>query len=208
MEITWLGRTCFRLRGREGAVITDPCPPESGYKTGKLSGDVVTISRVGDPDYGYRDSVPAEARVLDAPGEFEVGGILVSGVAMKRPDGKRNVAFVFELDGIKVAHLGVPGPKPTSADLDGVKGVDILLLPVGGGGSVLAAAAQDIMTAVDPRIVIPMHYRTDQERLELDPLDSFLKETGANPEPQARITVTKSQLPAELTVMVLQPRSG
>lgn len=206
MEIIWLGRTCFRLKGREGTILTDPCPPESGYKIGKVVTNVVTISRRDHPGYSYREAIGEGAKVLDAPGEYEVGGILVTALAMKRPDGIRNAAFVMELDGIRIGHLGVPGPNVTSAELDELKGVDILLLPVGGGGSVHAAAAQDVMTTVDARIVIPMHYRTEFEQLDLEPLDRFLKETGAKPEPLAKLTVTKSQLPAELTVMVLQAK--
>jgi L-ascorbate metabolism protein UlaG (beta-lactamase superfamily) len=187
-------------------VVTDPCPPASGYRIGKLDADVVTISRRDDPGFNFRDGIKPEAKVLDAPGEYEVGGVLINGVAMKGTDAARNVAFIVELDGIKVGHLGVPAAPLSGAQLDDLKGVDILLLPVGGHGSLGGASAADVMTTVDARITIPIGFKTDVETGDFDPLDRFLKETGAKPEPQARIQVTKSGLPAELTMMVLQPR--
>lgn len=206
MEITWLGRTCFRLKGRERTVLTDPCPPSSGYRIGKQQADVVTLSRRDDDAYSYLDGLSGAPRVLDAPGEYEVGGVLLTGIAMKRPDGLRNVAFIVEIDGVKIAHLGVPQASTPSL-LDDFKGVDVLLLPVGGGQSLAAAAAADVMTTIEPRVAVPMHYRTDGETSELDTIDKFLKETAARPEPQPRLTVTRSQLPSDLTVMVLQPRA-
>jgi L-ascorbate metabolism protein UlaG (beta-lactamase superfamily) len=206
MEITWLGRTCFRLKGREGVVITDPCPPESGYRLSKLDGDFVTVSRRDDPGFSYVEAVRPEAKRLDAPGEYEVGGILVTGVALMRPDGIRNVAFVIELDGIKIAHLGVPAGTGPQVAVDELRGVDILLLPVGGTNSISPAVAADVMTAIDARIAIPMNFKTEFETADVDPLERFLKETGAKPEPQPRLMVTKAQLPADLTVVVLQPR--
>lgn len=207
MEITWLGRTCFRIKGREGVVITDPCPPESGYKLTKLDGDVVTMSRRDDPAFSYRQAVRAEAKLLDTPGEFEVGGILVTGVALKRTDGVRNLAFVIEMDGIKVAHLGIPQGAGPQVAVDDLKGVDILLLPVGGTNSLTPAAAADIMNAIDARVAIPMNYKTAFETADVDPLERFLKETGAKPEPQAKFQITRSQLPAELTMVVLDPKA-
>ena len=208
LEVTWLGRTCFRLKGREGAVVCDPCPPTSGYKIGKVDADVVTLSRAADPEFSYVDAVRGEPRVLSAPGEYEVGGILVTGLAIKRPDGERSVSFVVELDGIRVGHLGVPAERIPDDVLNELEGVDVLLLPIGGHGTLAPAAASDVMTAIDARLVIPMLYRTDVEKMDLEPIDSFMKETGTRPPPQPRVSVTKSSLPAELTVVVLEPRAG
>lgn len=206
MEINWLGRNCFRLKGRDGAVLTDPCPPDSGYTYPRQPADIVTISRADDPGYSYAAGASADALVLDAPGEYEHGGVLVTGLASRRPDGIRNVVFIIEIDGIRIGHLGVPGPNGPSI-LEEIKNVDILLLPVGGGNSLGGAAAADAMTTIDPRIVLPMNYRTDVETMELDPLERFLKETGSKAEPQPKLTVTKNSLPSELSIMLLQPRS-
>jgi L-ascorbate metabolism protein UlaG (beta-lactamase superfamily) len=206
MEITWLGRTCFRLRGRDGVVLTDPCPPGSGYKIGKQQVSIVTFSRAFDPEYTYREVVPPDAMTFDAPGEYEHNNILVTGVARKRPDGERNVMFFFEMDGIRIGHLGLPGPSGPPR-IDEIKDVDILLMPVGGGISLGAAAAADVMTTIEPKIAIPMHYRTDSETLAIDPIDAFVKETGSTAEPQPKLSVTRGTLGTDLSVVILEPRS-
>ncbi|MGH2608789.1 MAG: MBL fold metallo-hydrolase [Tepidiformaceae bacterium] len=205
MEITWLGRNCFRIRGREGVVITDPPPSNSGYKIGKPPADVVTLSNRDEAGYSSVDAVGGTPVVLDAPGEYEIGGILVEGVATKRADGGRNMVFVCELDGIRVAHLGLLAGALETDVMEQLK-VEILLLPVGGGVSLGGRAAQDVMTSIDPNITIPMNYKTDMEKMDLEPLERFIKETGAKVEPQPRLQITKSGLPSDLAVMVLQPK--
>jgi L-ascorbate metabolism protein UlaG (beta-lactamase superfamily) len=207
LEITWLGRSCFRLKGREGTVVCDPCPPDSGYKVGKLEADVATFSRRDELAFGSRESLKDQPIVLDAPGEYEVGGVLVTGIGIKRPDGIRTTAFIVELDGIRVAHLGVPAEKIPEAQLRDLETLDVILLPVGGHSTLTPAVAADVMTTLDPKLAIPMLYWTEAETMELEPLESFLKETGAQPTPQPRISVTRSSLPAELTVVVLEPRA-
>ncbi|MCC7365084.1 MAG: MBL fold metallo-hydrolase [Dehalococcoidia bacterium] len=207
MEITWLGRTCFRIKGREGTVVTDPCPPESGYQLSKLTADVVTCSQRTDPGYRYTKAVSGEPFLLDAPGEYEVGGILVTGIATKGPDGERNVAFVIELEGMRIAHLGLLA-SAGAGQLDDFKGVDVLLLPVGSGNSIGGAASADVMTTIDPKIAIPMNYRTEVETMEtLDPLERFLKETGLKPEPEPKLAVSRTGLPANLTLRILEARA-
>ena len=203
IEITYLGRNCFRLKGRDGSVITDPCPPDSGFSLGKQSAEIVTISRRDDPGYAYAVGIGGNPMVLDSPGEYEIGGILVTGVANKRPDGVRNVMFISEIDGIRVGHLGLA----SNVSLEDFKGVDVLLLPVGGNNALAPNLAADLMTKIDPSVVIPMNYKTGGEPLPLEPLEAFLKETGSRPEPLAKVTVSRSNLPQDLTVMVLEPKT-
>ena len=202
IEITYLGRNCFRLKGRVGSVITDPCPPDSGFSLGKQTAEIVTVSRRDEPGYAYSAGIGGNPMVLDAPGEFEIGGILVTGIANKRPDGTRNVMFISEIDGIRVGHLGLA----SNVALEDFKGVDVLLLPVGGNNALAPNLAADLMTKIDPSVVIPMNYKTGGEPLPLEPLEAFLKETGSRPEPLAKVTVSRSSLPQDLTVMVLEPK--
>lgn len=202
VEITWLGRNCFRLKGRGGVVLTDPCPPESGYVIGKQTANIVTMSNRDDPGYSFREGLDANAHVLDAPGEYEMGGILVTGLATKRLDGGRNIVFVFEIDGIRVGHLGLA----STFGLDEVKDVDVLLFPAGGVNSLGGPAAADVMTKLDPRAAIPMNFKTAAETADLQPLETFLKEIGSKPEPLAKVQYSRTQLPQDMTVVVLEPK--
>lgn len=202
IEITYYGRNCFRLKGRDGAVITDPYPPESGFTLGKQSAEIVTISQRDEAGYSYAEGVGGSPMIFDAPGEYEIGGILVTGIASKRPDGAANVIFIHEIDGIRVGHLGLA----SNATLEELKDVDVLLLPVGGANALTPNQAADLMTKIEPKIAIPMNYQVGGEKLALEPLESFLKETGSRPEPLAKISVSRSGLPQDLTVMVLEPK--
>ncbi|MEX2080222.1 MAG: MBL fold metallo-hydrolase [Dehalococcoidia bacterium] len=206
VEITWLGRNCFRLRGREGIVITDPCPRESGYNIAKPVANVVTVSRRDEPGYSAAEAVGGEPRVLDAPGEYEIGGVLVTAVALPREDGARNIAFVVELENIRIAHLGLPDAPPTAAAIETLGDVDILLVPAGGLNSLEPKIASDLIKQIDPKVAIPMNVGTPQEKLKLEPLEAFLKEIGSRPEPQPRYQTTRGQLPTELTILVLAPK--
>lgn len=206
MEVTWLGRNCFRIRGREGSVVTDPCPPDSGYKFAKPQADLITLSRKDDPGYSDTSVVAGDARVLDAPGEYEIGGILVTGVATKTLAGERNIAFVIELDGIRVGHLGLIGGPPTAAQVSQLGKIDVLLLPSGGGNSLNAKGAQDVMTGLDPAMAIPMNFKTANETLDLEPIEAFQKESGAKPDAVARLQISRTQVPEQLEIVVLEPR--
>ena len=207
VDISWLGRTCFRLRGREGAVLTDPVADSTGYGLGRTSAEIVTLSRNGDPEISNHEGVGGDPRVFEAPGEYEVRGILVTGIPIPREDG-RTMAFACEIDGVNIVHLGLPDAPPGAAVLERFENVDVLLMPVGGGGSLSASVAVDLMQRIDPNIVIPMNYRTDLDSAHLDPIDRFLSEAGATPEPRPRLSVTRASIPSELTVEVLKPRGG
>ena len=207
VEISWLGRTCFRLRGREGAVLTDPVAASTGYGLGRVSAEIVTLSRRDDPDISNREGVQGEPRVFEAPGEYEVRGILVTGIPIPREDG-RTMAFAYEIDGVNIVHLGLPDAPPDSSILEHFENVDVLLMPIGGGPSLSASVAADLMQRIDPNIVVPMNYRTDLDSAHLDPIDRFLSEAGATPEPKPRLSVTRASIPSELTVEVLKPRGS
>lgn len=209
MEITWLGRSCFRIRGKEATVVTDPYDNKTtGYTLGRPTADIVTISH-SDPAHSNAEGVAGTPRVIEGPGEFEIAGASIVGVATfrgkeKTPESGRNVAYVIELEDMRIGHLGGIGHVPTSDQLEQLANVDILLVPVGGGESLDAPPAAETVSLIEPKIVIPMNYKTDIERANLDPVDRFLKEMGAKgPEHHAKVTVTRSTLPEETQVLVV-----
>ena len=215
MEITWLGHSCFRLRSRESFVVTDPCAKSTGYTIGRPTASVVTVSH-DQPGHNNIAAVAGSPRVIQGPGEFEISGVLITGIRTYHDDeqGERlgkNVAYVLELDDVRVCHLGDLGHVPTAEQVEDLSGVDILLTPVGGGSTISASAAAETVSLLGPKLVIPMHYQTPAEKQkDLEPLDRFLKEMGATSaleERQPKLSVTKTTLPQETKVQVLDYRT-
>ena len=208
MEITWLGRACFRIRGKEATIVTDPPDKSTGYSIGRPTADIVTVSN-SQPAHSNVDGVAGNPRVIEGPGEFEIAGTSIIGVATSRgqagqTEGGKNVAYVFEVEDMRIGHLGAIGHVPTSTQIEEMGGVDVLLVPVGGGDSLEPATAAETVNLLEPKLVVPMNYKTDAERDKLGSLDRFLKEMGAkSPEHHAKLTVTRSSLPEETQIMVI-----
>jgi L-ascorbate metabolism protein UlaG (beta-lactamase superfamily) len=211
VDLTWMGHGCFRLRGRSAAVVTDPYPPSLGPRLPKLEADLVTISHAHD-NHSYTQAVAKDPYVVTGPGEYEVAGVIVTGLPTFH-DGKqgevygRNTVCVIELDDVRVCHLGDLG-HPLAADmLEALGNIDVLLVPVGGGNALDAAGAAEVVRQVEPRVVVPMHYGLPALKTDLAPVERFLKEMGVTEaEPQTRLSVQPSSTEAGTRVVVLEPR--
>lgn len=205
MEFIWLGHACFRLRTREAAIITDPCPKSTGYSIGRPTADIVTVSSE-HPDHSYLAGVAGKPLVFWGPGEYESAGVLITGVSAcdVGSNGLKNTAYVIEAEGLRVCHLGALSCVPTLEQAEEMSGVDVLLVPVGGGAYLNASAASETISLLEPKVIIPMTYATPASTGKLDGLDAFLREAGAPPgEPLPRLAVTHSSLPDEPQVSVL-----
>lgn len=213
MELYWLGHGCFRLRGRETTLLSDPCPRSTGYNIGKVAAHIVTVSH-DHPEHSHLEAVTGTPKVVRGPGEYEIAGVLINGVrtyhdAQKGARRGLNTAFVIEMDDIRLCHLGDLGHVLTPDQVEALSGVDILLVPVGGGTTIDAVAAAEIVSLLEPKIVVPMHYRTEVSTARLDPPSRFLKEMGLGEvTPQPRLNVTPSSLPSETQVVLLEYRRG
>jgi L-ascorbate metabolism protein UlaG (beta-lactamase superfamily) len=209
MEIAWLGHACFRLRGRDATVITDPCPPTTGYRIGRVTADVVTVSQE-QSEFNYRQAVTGEAKFVSGPGEYEIAGVLITGVNTDRPGGSnRNVAYVVDVDDVRICHLGGISQAPPADDVEALSAADVLLVPVGGGRVFDYARAAETISRLEPKLVVPMVYKTDAATGELDSVERFLKEMGAEGKAaEARLNVTKSNVPSDTTVVVLNYRGS
>ena len=210
MEITWSGYSCFRLKGKNTTVITDPYPPGLGYTLDKPAADIITISHQ-HPNHSYSAAIENNPRIVHRPGEYEIGGVLIIGIstfhdAEKGARSGKNTVFVIGIDEMTICHLGDLGHPLSSNQVEELGNVDILLIPVGGVSTINASQAAGVVRAIEPRIVIPMHYRTPGLTRELDTVDKFLKEMAVTEAvPQTKLTVTRSGLPATAQVMLLNP---
>lgn len=214
MEINYLGHSSFKLRGRTGTVVTDPFDSISvGIKFPKVEADIVTISH-GHDDHNYSIAVSGSPIIIDGPGEYEIKGIKIMGVASfhDEENGKlrgENTIYRIVIDGVSLVHLGDLGHKLNEKSLEILDGVDVLMIPVGGFYTISAVTAAEVVSQLEPKIVIPMHYLTaDHDKKifsQITGVDVFLKEMGKeDTKPQDKLSVTKDRLPSELTVVVLE----
>ena len=210
MEITWYGHSCFRLTERGLAtVVTDPYDSQAaGYEPLKLKADIVTVSHDA-PGHNFTAGVKGYAHLINTPGEFEIGSVFITGIqtngyGKRDPDEPRNTLYVFDYEGVTVAHLGDLRRVPSQTEVEALGTVHIALIPVGGGGGLNAAKAAEVVSLLEPGFVIPMHYGTSAASLKLAPLSKFLKEMGLErAESQPSLKVTKSMIPEETRVVVL-----
>ena len=210
MEITWYGHSCFRLTERGlASVVTDPFDEKVvGYDALKLKSDIVTVSHDA-AGHNFVSAVKGYEHLIDGPGEYEIGGVFITGVqtngrGKKEENQLRNTLYVFDYNGISIAHLGDLSEVPSRSQVDALGSVDVTLVPVGAGSALNAAKAAEVVSVLEPKIVIPMHYATPDAKMPLESLEKFVKEMGLSiEEPQSTIKIIKSNLPDETRVIVL-----
>lgn len=213
MEITKIGHSSFKIKDKGVTLVTDPFDfLTTGIKFPKTEAIIVTVSH-DHQDHNYKQGISGEPMVLEGPGEYEVAGVFIKGIATfhDNSQGKergKNTVYKIELNGIKIAHLGDLGHKLSDKDLDQLGDVDILLIPVGGTYTISSKQAVEIVSQIEPRIVIPMHYNDPQLKTEsvadLETVDAFLREIGKDKKVLPKLVISKNQLPQELEVIVLE----
>jgi L-ascorbate metabolism protein UlaG (beta-lactamase superfamily) len=209
MEITWYGHSCFRLRGREGTVICDPFGKDSGYEWIRPRADIVTISHEHE-NHSQGQRVSGEPKIIHGPGEYEINNIFVTGLGSFHDNKKgaergKNTIYLIEFDDLKLCHLGDLGHLPAEGQAEALSDVDVLFVPVGGTTALNGAQAAEVVSQLEPHIVVPMHYMTKAFAGKLEGLEKFFKEMGTNGvEAQETLKLTKSTVPDETQVVVLK----
>jgi L-ascorbate metabolism protein UlaG (beta-lactamase superfamily) len=217
MDISWLGHSCFLLRGKNVTLVTDPFSPQTGHsqgellRLGKISASIVTISH-NHPGHNFAMGVGGDPYVVRGPGEYEVSDILITGVASYHDNKRgqelgRNTIYIIHMDDLVICHLGDLGHTLQEEQLEEVADADVLLVPIGGGNTINAAQAAEVISQVEPRIIIPMHYRSSDAETP-NPLDKFCREMGVETiNTQPKLSITRNNLPAETQVVILESRN-
>lgn len=212
MLITYLGHSCFKLQDKTGpdgmAVITDPFNKNIGLKEPHFEADIVTVSHAHD-DHNNVGVIRGNPFIIDTAGEYDVKGVSVIGVDSyhDNQEGKergKNIIYRLDIDDLLVVHLGGLGQNALDTkQLEKLEGTDILLIPVGGKVTINAKEAVEIIAQIEPRIVIPMHYKLKETKLDIDGIDKFIKEFGVKPRYEEKLKVSKKDLPQEETELVV-----
>ena len=210
MEITWLGHSALQIKGTQVTLITDPYADTLGLSMGQREADVVTVTN-SHPHHSNAAAIVGDPRVIKGPGEYEVANFYISGFGTRgrEYEGERqvNTVYTYRAEGLTLCHLGDLSANPSPSEVNELSQVDVLFAPAGGVCTLDAARIAQLARTIEPRILVPLHYRYDGVNVELEPLDRFLSEFGITElAPQPRLNITATNLPAELRVTTLQIR--
>jgi len=205
MYITWLGQSCFKLQDKIGpggvTLITDPFGADIGLKVPHFEADIVTVSH-GHHDHNNTDAIRGKPFITNSAGEYEIKGVFIEGVESwhdEKGGNERgeNIIYRIEMEDISITHLGDLGHVLDTKQLEKLEGTDILLIPVGGKYTINAAKAVEVISQIEPRIVIPMHYKVAGLKIDLDGVEKFIKELGIKPRTEEKLKISKKDLPTE-----------
>lgn len=208
MDITWLGHSCFRIKGKEVVVVTDPCSPDTGYTLSKVQADLVTISH-DHPGHAYLEGIQEGYKAIKGPGEYEVKDVYVTGMpsyhdAEKGKTSGKNTIYIIEMEGVTLCHLGDLGHTLSPEVIGEIGNINVLFIPVGGSPTISASAAADLVRNLNPGYAVPMCYKTAVEKNEIDFPEKFLKELGLKDlAVQPKLVVTRTNIPASTQVVLL-----
>ena len=217
MNITWHGFSCFRIEektvGGEVAVVTDPFTPEDGKKMPRnISADIVTSSHE-HPRHDNIKDVGGDPFVITGPGEYEVKEVFVTGVPTYHDmvEGKekgQNTMYYITVGDVHMVHLGDLKHALEEKHMEELHNIDVLFVPVGGGDVLTAKQAVEVCGQLEPRVIIPMHFKSGGIGSKLDGVEAFLKAMGAGKtEPVAKLKLSKKDLPQEeMKIMLLEPQ--
>lgn len=211
-DFRWYGHNCFRIRAKEAAILTDPVGRNTGYAMQKQTADIVTISH-DHPGHNNLDVIKSDHEVISGPGEYEISGVFITGIRtyhdpVSANDRGYNTVYLIETEGMVICHLGDLGHALDSSNAEEMAQADILLVPAGGGPIINQEQAVEVVSLLEPKIVIPMQYQTDAGDAGRAPVDEFVSALGADvPEPVDKITLKPSDLTDAMRLVLLNPSS-
>lgn len=216
MDIIWHGQACFEIRipsnqVEKKIIVIDPFSDSIGLKPPSLTADILLVTHQ-HPDHNNVKAVKGTPFLIEGPGEYEVKGVFVQGIvashgAWQKEELGKNTIYTIEAEDIRLCHLGDLNQKELSPEqLEAIGGIDILMIPVGGTYTIDGSTAQKIVNQIEPKIVIPMHYKLPLLNVKLDGVEGFLKVMGQEAtEPQPSLKIKKQNLPTETKIVVLKP---
>jgi L-ascorbate metabolism protein UlaG (beta-lactamase superfamily) len=214
MEITYIGHSCFKIKGKTLSLVVDPYNPKIGYKLPKLSADVVLVTHDHE-DHNNVEGVSDYRLLINGPGEYEVGGVFIYGRSVNHDEKEgaergKSTFYLITVDGVDILHLGDLGCELSQEDLEKIPSVEVLMIPVGGKYTLDAETASKVISAVQPSYVLPMHYKTsDSTMQDIDGVDKFLDVMGVEngiKKDMDKLTVSAKKDESEDTeVIVLKP---
>jgi len=217
MQIIWKGQSCFQIitqtgKNNQTSLVIDPFDESIGLRVPKLEADILLITH-SHFDHSNKRAISGSPFIIDGPGEYEIKNVFIQGIPSwhdEKEGAERggNTIYTIEAEDLKLSHLGDLGQKELSDEqLNKIGDVDILMIPIGGIYTIDSKIAPKIISQIEPKIVIPMHYQIPRLKVKLDGLDKFLKAMGVkSTEPLNKFVIKKKDLPEEeMRIIVLKP---
>ncbi len=209
MTINWFGHSCFRIEAKEGSILIDRFYEEkTGLKPPKIKDDIVLVTHEHQ-DHNNIEGLTPEAFLINTPGEYEKKGIAIRGISSyhDKSQGKErglNTIYVIKAEDMTICHLGDLGQeKLDGSQVEEIGDVDILLVPVGGNYTINYKEAIEVIGQIEPKIIIPMHYKVKDLKVEVEGPEKFVKELGLTPEKVDKYKIAKKLLPLEEMRLVM-----
>ena len=205
MKLKWNGHSCFTLTFANGTTfVTDPFDDTVGYPLCTVRADAALTSH-GHFDHNHVQSLTGTPKVFDEPGEYELNGVRITGVASFHDPEQgalrgRNVIFIVEGDGMKIVHLGDLGHMPDETQFEAIKGADILLLPIGGTYTITTEQAAELIAQAKPRAAVAMHFQNEYCKFPITDEKEFVRLTGAERMPNEIKITSDAALPAAIVM--------
>ena len=215
MEITYVGQSCFKIKTKETTIVIYPYNPTyTGIKLPKLESDILLISHSHE-DHNYVEGVSGFSHMINSAGESEISGIFITSINTFHDEERgatrgKNLIFSIEFEDMALLHLGDLGHELSDNVIEKLPSIDILLIPVGGEYTINSKVASKIISSLEPKLVIPMHYKHNQAKEiseKLSTVDAFLDEMGGEVEKVDKLKVSKRDLPEDTKVLVLLPQN-
>lgn len=206
MQLQYFGLSSFKITTKTATIITDPFHKDSGLTPPRGAADILILAEKNSKLYSAVSGISGEHFDITDPGEYDIKGVTVTGIPLKQ-ENKYISIFLIESEDIRILNLShIQEFNLKEDELEELGEIDILILPVGGNSVLSASAASKIVNEVEPKIVIPSHYKMKELILDLDSLDKFVKEMGGKKEEMEKLTIKKKELPEEGTkLIILEP---
>jgi len=206
MQIQYFGLSSFKITTKEATIITDPFHKDSGLTPPRGAADILVLAQKNSKLYSAVSGISGDHFDISDPGEYDIKGVTVTGIPLKQED-KYITIFLIESEDMRILNLThIKEFNLTENELEELGEIDILILPVGGNTVMSASAASKAVNEIEPKIVIPSHYKMPGLIIDVDDLNKFIKEMGGKKEEMEKLTVKKKDLPEEGTkVVVLEP---
>lgn len=209
MHIFWPGQYTIKLVSKDATAIIDPYAPSVGLPAFRGKADIVALSNPADQTMSHRAGIQGEPVIIDTPGEYSLRGMTLHAIPWQTEDGSERSVLQWLVEGINVVHVGALTRELSQEELQVLErtGIDILIIPVGAGTGLNTKMALSLVSKIEPRIVIPIHYKIPKVTEKLDPVDTFAKEMGVSPKAaEDKLIVRVGRLPQEdMITIILKP---